>query len=522
MHARFLARRALAGEGAGLAGGGLEADHEALGRSLAETGADASEIDEVLAPMHADEEGAQTRAVAAPAADHHLVARAAFRLGPGIAAAGGIGRAEPFGDDAFQRHAAGGFENSFAAFCEVLDIADERAGPETPAIQQFGQGALSFLKGKRAQIFSPGEEKVEGKKDKLIALPLRECCLKHGKIRRALVIEGGHLPVDKRIGQAARGPGDRGELACPVEARAGEEFGLAIFHAQLDAIAVEFDLMHPTRPGGWPLDRAAKLGFDEIRKRRRLCHPARQLLGAQGFFTSRARRFVVPFRRFGLPHRIGLGAFPGCQHEGLGAFAPARGDVGHLAAGGNRAVDGEQAIAVARLRAIVLVLDQQPVGALATRAVKFHAHEDPAAAEPLAEKREFEIARRQGLLGRAVAFGNPVTAIPELDRSPAILALWNRTFEVAVIEWMILDFKGQTLVMGIERRAAGHRPGLEDAVQFEAEVVVQAGGVMLLDDVAQARGIGDRRLAAGFRGFLEIALGAIWRELPGGHEAVRR
>jgi hypothetical protein len=47
---------------------------------------------------------------------------------------------------------------------------------------------------------------------------------------------------------------------------------------------------------------------------------------------------------------------------------------------------------------------------------------------------------------------------------------------------MILDFDSEAFVPRIERRPFGHRPGFEDAVKFEPEIVVQPRRRMLLDD----------------------------------------
>ena len=92
------------------------------------------------------------------------------------------------------------------------------------------------------------------------------------------------------------------------------------------------------------------------------------------------------------------------------------------------------------------------------------------------------------------SFGRPEAAVPQHDRAAAVLALGDRAFEVAVVERVVLDLDRQPLVGGVERRALGHRPGLEHAVVLEAEIVVQAGGGMLLDD--EARVFGARRTLA--------------------------
>ena len=101
-------------------------------------------------------------------------------------------------------------------------------------------------------------------------------------------------------------------------------------------------------------------------------------------------------------------------------------------------------------------------------------------------QRELEIALGQRLLRRLVAFRLPVAAIPQHDRAAAILAFGNGPFEIAIVERMIFHLDGEALVMRVERRAAGHGPGFEDAVEFKPKIVVQSRGVMLLNDETKA------------------------------------
>ena len=61
---------------------------------------------------------------AAPAADHDFMAGAALGLGPGLRAARTVGRAEAFGDDAFEMHAAGGLQHGIARPRKMVDIAN--------------------------------------------------------------------------------------------------------------------------------------------------------------------------------------------------------------------------------------------------------------------------------------------------------------------------------------------------------------------------------------------------------------
>src|SRR5947208_2227707 len=112
------------------------------------------------------------------------------------------------------------------------------------------------------------------------------------------------------------------------------------------------------------------------------------------------------------------------------------------------------------------MLDEQPVGALAAGPVAAHADQDPAAVEPPALEREFEIALFQGCFGALRALRLPIAAVPQLDRAAAILALGDGALEVAIVERVILDLDGEPLVMGIQGRAARDGPRLEHAIQL--------------------------------------------------------
>ena len=107
-------------------------------------------------------------------------------------------------------------------------------------------------------------------------------------------------------------------------------------------------------------------------------------------------------------------------------------------------------------------------------AVVPHTHENPAALHFLAGQRELELPFPQGALGVDDAFRHPEASVPEHDGAAAILSLRNGAFEVAVIERMILHLDGEPLFTRDEGGALGHRPGLEDAVELQPQVVVQA------------------------------------------------
>ena len=115
-----------------------------------------------------------------------------------------------------------------------------------------------------------------------------------------------------------------------------------------------------------------------------------------------------------------------------------------------------------------------------------------------------QFALAQGL--RGIAIRRPEAAVPQHDGAAAVLALGDRAFEVAVIERVILGLDGKALVAGIERRALGHGPGFEDAIDFKAKVIVKPRRRVLLDDKARVFGRSDLRLAARLRRLREIPL----------------
>ena len=81
--------------------------------------------------------------VAPPAADHDLLAAAAFRFRPVIAASGFVRRIGALGDDAFQSHPAGGIQHLLAGGLVMLDIPVARRVRQALA-QQFLQQRLAL------------------------------------------------------------------------------------------------------------------------------------------------------------------------------------------------------------------------------------------------------------------------------------------------------------------------------------------------------------------------------------------
>ena len=187
-------------------------------------------------------------------------------------------------------------------------------------------------------------------------------------------------------------------------------------------------------------------------------------------------------------------------------------------AGSDGLIGVQNVVGFALFGEFVAVLDQQPVGALAAVAVMAHPHQYPTAMQLVAIQREFQVALLEALF-RIVGF--PITAVPKLHGAAAILAFGNGAFEIAVVERMILDLDRQPLVVGIQRWAFGDRPGLEHAVEFQPEIIMQSGRIVLLDHEAALfrRFYGD--VAAGFGGLVEITLFPVGRESFQGHDRTR-
>ena len=113
----------------------------------------------------------------------------------------------------------------------------------------------------------------------------------------------------------------------------------------------------------------------------------------------------------------------------------------------------------------------------------------------------------------------PRAAVPDDHGARAVIAGWNFAFERAVLERMILHVHGQPLHRRIETGSLGYRPRLQRPVEFEPEVVMQAPGVMLLNQIrerrlsARACRLAGTRAARRLRRFFEAPLFSIGLEL---------
>lgn len=147
--------------------------------------------------------------------------------------------------------------------------------------------------------------------------------------------------------------------------------------------------MQPVVAGRRPRKRLAELRLDKIRQ-----------VGCRGGRDIPARPLLALFRcqaMLAVPDGICLDIRVR-HHERSWLAARALGDLLHAAAGG----DGSRVLlqdcrAVLVNGVIVTMFDEQPVGPLAAIAIVAHPHQDEAAMQPLAMKRELEVALLQGL-----------------------------------------------------------------------------------------------------------------------------
>ena len=253
------------------------------------------------------------------------------------------------------------------------------------------------------------------------------------------------------------------EVRLRVVAVAGEQADLAVGDDRLDAVAVPLDLEQPVLVAE-RLGREGRLHRLEVARHRRLFR-AREV-----DLRGRGRRLADPDRG-----RVRLDLVVGAA--GLDALRVVLG------------VPAGDGVGVA-------LVDQQPLLALvilerrARRAAgpAARAHDREPAAHLLAVDPELELAlrdRRAGVGG--LVLGLPRAPVPDDDVAGAVLLGRDHALEVEVLDRVVLDVDGHPPDVGVERRALGHGPRHEDAVDLEAEVVVEPGRAVALDDEPAAR-----------------------------------
>ncbi len=78
--------------------------------------------------------------------------------------------------------------------------------------------------------------------------------------------------------------------------------------------------------------------------------------------------------------------------------------------------------------------------------------------------------------------GRPRSLIPQQHRPRTVLFRGNNSFEAAVFERVVFHMHRQTLVCRIQAGAFWNRPTFQRPGEFQAEVIVQVAGRMLLNN----------------------------------------
>src|SRR5581483_11179001 len=146
--------------------------------------------------------------------------------------------------------------------------------------------------------------------------------------------------------------------------------------------------------------------------------------------------------------------------------------------------------------------DQEPVLLLA---VEVRRDERPHAVEPLAVQPHLELTAAL-LLEQLVG-----AVVPDLDRAGPVLAGRDLACKGGVFERMVIHVDGERARTGLHRHPLRHRPGGEHTVALEPEVVVEAAGVMALNDEDRLRA--PLAPAEGLRRLLRVALRAVVGQL---------
>ncbi len=252
----------------------------------------------------------------------------------------------------------------------------------------------------------------------------------------------------------------------PVMAIAGEQLHLIMIDARHDPVTVELDLVAPLTFGR-AVDQRGQFRF-ELGGNFRLVRAGQRARGFLAWFGSRlVQRFDLLGGKLGFidqctftEHAVGFGE--------------------------------QNIVVILRAGGGVLMFDQEPVFLFARHV---RAHQVPDAAELLALQFEFQLALGIGFL--RIFQWNPHAAIPDNHITGAVMPFRNAALEGRVIERMVFDMHGQSLDFGVEGRPFRHRPALQRAIEFEAKVIMQVRGVVLLNAELQG-GIGGFFLAGAF------------------------
>src|SRR5262249_36441242 len=108
-------------------------------------------------------------------------------------------------------------------------------------------------------------------------------------------------------------------------------------------------------------------------------------------------------------------------------------------------------------------------------------------------------------------FRRPGSSIPDHHGAAAVLTSGDYSLEIVVLDGVIFNLHRQPLDGRVVAWPFRHRPGKHYPFPFKAEVIVERGGAMFLDDERQSRlrSTGGTLFAFRLRGDIEAALLAV-------------
>ena len=461
-----------AGEGFGAGDQRIELSTDGGHHLLIEAGADVAGPVELIAVIDAENEGSKVGALTGQiSAEDELLLVIDLDLDPIAGAGFQIAAIETFGDEAFEALGADGGEEFGDGAGEVFGESNGAAGFDDGL-----QETLAFFEGLGAEVAAVQVEEVEGEEENGAGA---------GELGDGSGV-GGH---DARLQAFERGASffiESGDLAIEDggggvdELRQAREFGIGAIHGGAFAAddanggvgeigeradAVPLDLVDPAGSCGRGIGEGSEHGRD-----------------AGG-------------------HRVnGLGQERG---EIVGTRREVVGDLVLGASGGDgvlKLVD-----VVVGLDGGVLLFDEEPFVLLGG---VFETYEREVAFDFLAVETNFEIAARD-LVGGGEAFENiEGTDIPEHHGAGAVVAFGDVAFKGGVEEGVVFDHDGEAFDGWVEGGSLGNGPGFEGAVDFDAEVVVEAAGVVTLDAEEVAGGLGGKG-GSGFGSEVEFAFARV-------------
>ena len=149
---------------------------------------------------------------------------------------------------------------------------------------------------------------------------------------------------------------------------------------------------------------------------------------------------------------------------------------------------------------LVGLLDPEPLVVLAG------ADQGEVSSNACSVKGELEIPLEKLLIKIIATVGS---GVPDVHPAGAVVSGRDGALEVQVFQGVVFGVHGQAFDGRIQAGSARDGPGFQHSVVLQAQVVVQAPGVVALDGEAGELAAGDFFLTAGFGGLIEVALALV-------------